>query len=536
MRYLIALLLTPLSLLAQGPDSRPNIVLIMTDDMGYSDVGCYGGEIPTPHIDRLATKGIRFTQFYNTSRCCPTRASLLTGLYQHQTGVGHMTTEGHNDFDYGVDGYRGHLNRNCVTFAEVLKSTGYHTYMTGKWHLGHAMDDRPLQRGFEKFYGSLSGAFSYFKPHGDRHLMAGNTRLPEPDPTTYYATDAFTDQAIQWITAQEDEKPFFLYLAYNAPHWPLHAKPVDIDRFVGKYRQGWDTLRRARFQRQVDMGLFDASLDISPRDRNVRPWSDVPKDQQKRSDYRMAVYAAQVYSIDENIGKLLAALEKQKKLENTLILFLSDNGACAEPYNEFGGGKMSDINDPNNGGMVSVGRGWANLSNTPFREYKNRPQEGGIATPCIAHWPSGIAKRLTGRFVRDVAHIIDVMPTVLELAQASYPTMVNQELIPEPVGQSLVPFFKQGKRTAPETLFFEHEHNCAVRSGDWKAMARYGEYQWELYNIRKDRNELTNLAASHPEIVKRLDRAWRRWALQTKVAPKGQYENKGYRSPKPQKK
>lgn len=530
MKFLIALISTVVSLgslLTAAPVKRPNIVLIMVDDMGYSDISSYGGEIPTPHLDRLAAKGVRFSQFYNTSRCCPTRASLLTGLTQHQAGVGHMTTE-QADFDYGANGYRGQLNRNCVTMAEVLKSSGYHTYMVGKWHLGDEMDDRPLQRGFDRFYGSLSGAFSYFMPHGERHLMEGNTPLPAPDPKTYYTTDAFTDRAIDYLEAQNDADPFFLYVAYNAPHWPLHAKPADIAKFQGQYLSGWDQLRRERLDRQVEMGLFDHSLPLPPRDSHVRPWEEVSADQKADSDYRMAVYAAQIHSVDENIGKLIDTLERQEKLDNTLILFLSDNGACAEPYSEFGGGKMSAINDPANSGAVSIGRGWANLANTPFREYKNRPQEGGIATPFIAHWPRGINPTLEGTFVRDVAHIMDVMPTALELSGATYPSVVNQELIHEVEGKSLSSFFTAGTREPAEYLFFEHEDNCAVRSGPWKAIARYGVYDWDLYNLETDRNELHNVAAQHPEIVARLDRAWKNWALRVGAAPKGNREGKGY--------
>lgn len=513
-------------------DDRPNIVLVMVDDMGYSDIGCYGGEIPTPHIDRLAERGVRFSGFYNASRCCPTRASLMTGLYQHQTGIGHMMSEGRFNFDYGVDGYRGELNRSCVTLAEVLGSAGYHTWMTGKWHLGDAMDDRPLQRGFDKFYGSTSGAFSYFMPHGSRHLMEGNEPLPPPDPKTYYTTDAFTDKAVDWIQEQDDDNPFFLYLAHNAPHWPLHAKEEDIEQFVGTYMKGWDAIRQERFARQVKMGLFDKSLGVSPRDPTVRPWSDVPEDQKIRSDFRMAVYAAQIVSVDENMGKLVAALEDEGKLDNTLILFLSDNGACAEPYNEFGGGDFNSINDPNTGGMVSVGSGWANMQNTPFRRYKNTPYEGGMATPFIAHWPEGIQKQLRGKIVREVAHILDIMPTVIDLSEADYPSIANGELIPEPAGISLVPLFSGKKRDGHDYLFFEHQLNCAVRSGDWKAISTYGEYNWELYNIKTDRNELKNVADKHPEIVKRLDRAWRNWALNSKVAPKGRWQDRGYNSPR----
>ncbi|QDU86819.1 Arylsulfatase [Pirellulimonas nuda] len=507
---------------------RPNVVLIMADDLGYSDIGCYGGEIPTPNLDALAAGGVRFSQFYNTSRCCPTRASLLTGLYQHQAGVGHMTTEGANNFDYGVDGYRGQLNRCCTTLAERLKEAGYHTYMAGKWHLGHEMDDRPLQRGFDKFYGSLSGAFSYFSPQGDRYLMRGNDALPPPDPADYYTTDAFTDEAIGWIEQQKDDAPFFLYLAYNAPHWPLHAKPADIEKFVGKYRKGWDALRQERFDRQVEMGLFDKSPGLSPRDAEVRPWDEVPQVQQEQSDYRMAVYAAQVYSVDENIGRLLDALRAAGKMDDTLIVFLSDNGGCAEPGNEFGGGAFRDINDPAKYGAVSIGRGWANLANTPFREYKSHPQEGGIATPMVAHWPAGIAHNLQGSFVRDPAHIIDVMPTLLELSGAPYPDQVEGNLVPKPEGQSLTPFFTEGSRPQAETLCFEHQGACAARSGKWKAVARYGRFDWQLYDLEADRIEQHDVAAQHPEIVARLDREWRDWALRTKVSPLGSRKGRGY--------
>ena len=514
---------------AQG---RPNIILVMVDDMGYSDIGCYGSEIPTPNIDRLAEGGIRFSQFYNTSRCCPTRAALLTGINQHQTGVGHMMSEGRFNFDYEVDGYRGQLNRSCVTLAEVLRSADYHTWMTGKWHLGDDMDDRPLQRGWDRFYGSLSGAFSYFMPHGDRHLMEGNEALPPPDPDKYYTTDAFTDRAIEWIEGKEDERPFFLYLAHNAPHWPLHAKEEDIEQFVGKYMKGWDQIRKERFARQVDLGLFDKSLGVSPRDPTVRPWEDVPNDQKKRSDYRMAVYAAQIYSIDQNMGKLIEALEDEGELDNTLILFLSDNGACAEPYNEFGGGDFDRINDPTTGGMISVGSGWANMQNTPFRQYKNRPYEGGMATPFIAHWPAGVAKQLEGKFVGDLAHVLDVMPTIIDLSGAEYPAQVGEELIPEPEGLSLLPILKGHGREAPEYLFFEHQMNCAVRSGEWKAISKFGEYDWELYNIKNDRNELNDVADQYPKVVARLDRAWRNWALRAKVAPKGRWKDRGYLTPR----
>nr|WP_319273152.1 arylsulfatase [uncultured Draconibacterium sp.] len=508
---------------------RPNVILIMADDMGYSDLGCYGGEIPTPNIDGLAQDGVRFTQFYNTSRCCPTRASLLTGIYQHEAGVGHMTTEGPYDFDYGVDGYRGQLNRNCITIAEVLKEAGYKTYMTGKWHLGSDMDDRPLQRGFDKYFGCLRGAFNYFKP--EDLFMYGNDILEEPDPETFYTTDAFTDTAVNWINDTQSDQPFFLYMAYNAPHWPLQAKKEDVDKFVGKYMTGWDELRKNRFARQVDMGLFDSSLGISPRDEHVRSWEEVPIDQKERSDFRMAVYAAQVFSIDENVGKILSALENKGELDNTLILVLSDNGACAEPYSEFGGGDFEDVNNPQKSGAISIGRGWANLCNTPFRQYKNFPNEGGIATPFIAHWPAGISPELNGQFINEICHITDVMPTLVNIAKGQYPKRFKGNYIFDEVGVSFVPLLKKEERNERNTLFFEHENNCGVRSGDWKIIGSFGKSDWELYHITEDRNELNNLASKYPQIVARLAEEWREWALHNRVIPKGDSSNKGYANP-----
>ena len=352
-------------------EKRPNIIVILADDMGYSDIGCYGSEIPTPNIDALAENGVRFSQFYNTARCCPTRASLMTGLFPHQTGIGQMTNSPKGDTykSWGTEGYIGYMNRHCVTMAEVLKGAGYHTYMTGKWHLGYHAEDRwPLQRGFEKYYGCIPGACSYFWPNGDRGLTMGNQKLSPPDSTSYYTTDAFTDYAIRFIEEQKDEDPYFLYLAFNAPHWPLHAKKEDIEKFVGKYMIGWDEVRKQRFQRQLEMGLFEGKLKLSERDHRVRPWSEVDEKQKKLSDYRMAVYAAQVYALDYNVGKLVDKLKERGELDNTLILFLSDNGGCAEMYDEFGSKPQSWINKANYGGAVSYGIGWANASNTPFFE------------------------------------------------------------------------------------------------------------------------------------------------------------------------
>lgn len=377
---------------------RPNVVLILVDDMGYSDIGCYGGEILTPNIDELASKGVRFSQFYNTSRSCPTRASLMTGLYQHQTGIGHMSEDPlkipnqKSPNDWGVSGYKGFLNRNCVTIAEVLREEGYHTYMTGKWHLGmHGEEKWPLQRGFERFYGILAGACSYLCPSGGRGLTLDNKALPAPE-APYYTTDAFTDNAIQFIEEQKDNNPFILYLAYNAPHWPLQAKEQDIAKFTKIYREnGWDEIRKMRFKRMVEIGLIDSKTDFSEWEN--RNWDDLSEQEKDDVAYRMAVYAAQVHCVDYNIGKLVDYLKKNGKLENSLLVFMSDNGACAEPYLELGGGKVEDVNNPKSSFAPTYGRAWAQVSNTPFRKYKRRAYEGGISTPLIISWEKQIGTK-----------------------------------------------------------------------------------------------------------------------------------------------
>jgi arylsulfatase len=504
------------------PSPRPNIILIMADDMGYSDIGSYGSEIPTPNLDRLAKNGVRLSQFYNTARCCPTRASLLTGLYPHQTGVGHMTEEPANPnfYNYGTPGYQGYLNRNCVTIAEVLKEAGYHTYMTGKWHLGmHGEEKWPLQRGFEKYYGILAGAASYFKPQGGRGLTYNNTKLPPPEGD-YYTTDAFTDSAIAYIRGQQDDKPFFLYLAYNAPHWPLQAKSEDIKKFEGVYERGWDIVRQERYKKQRKMGIIDANTKLSERDPDVRAWDSLSKEEQKAVAYRMAVYAAQVSSIDQNIGKLLQLLEQQGKLSNTVIVFLSDNGACAEPYKELGGGAFADINNGARWDAVSYGTGWANASNTPFRKWKREMEEGGIATPLIVSWPQGIEKDRQNKIVSTPSSLIDVMPTFLALAGAHYPSSFEGNAIHPLEGRSMLPLLEGKSAAAAPYMFWEHENNNAVRKGNWKAVKDGQKGEWQLYNLETDRSEEHNLAGKQPDLLKELVTAWENWANSHAVFPK----------------
>ncbi len=505
---------------------KPNIILIMADDMGFSDIGCFGSEIPTPNLDKLALNGVRFSQFYNTARCCPTRASLLTGLYQHQTGIGMMAEDPFkkdsekDKNDAGVPGYRGFLNHQCVTIAEVLKPASYHTYMAGKWHVGmHGEEKWPLQRGFEHYYGILAGACSYLKPEGGRGLTMDNTKLPAPEGK-YYTTDAFTDNAIRMIKEQKDKKPFFLYLAYNAPHWPLQAKKADYEKFVGKYMKGWDVLREERYQRQKALKLFDRDIPLSPRDTRVRPWKEVDEAQKKESDFRMAVYAAQVNCIDQNVGKLIETLSSLKKLDNTLIIFLSDNGACAEPYMEFGGGKFEDINNPAISGSISYGIGWANMSNTPFYEYKVKSYEGGISAPFIASWPNMIKKNL-GQVYHTPACLIDIMPTFIEAAEAKYPKTHPDGTVLFPLeGHSLLSAFVAGKGPEHKYMFWEHSGFSAIRKGDWKAYKQVKESEWELFDLRTDRDEQINLAKDHPVMVKELNDKWYEWANSHQVLPK----------------
>jgi arylsulfatase A-like enzyme len=501
---------------------KPNIVLIMADDMGYSDISCFGSEIPTPNLDRLAGKGIRFTQFYNGARCCPTRASLLTGLFPHQTGIGQMSEEPNDtaSFHWGTQGYQGYLNKNCVTLAEVLSEDGYHTYMSGKWHLGmHGEEKWPLQRGFEKYYGILAGATSYLKPQGGRGLWYNNTKLAPPQGN-YYTTDAFTDSAIAFVSEQQDNKPFFLYLAFNAPHWPLQAKEEDIKKFDGVYAKGWDKIREERYARQLKMGIVDTSIKLSLRDTSVRAWDELNDTEKKEVAYRMEVYAAQVSRIDENVGKLINYLEKKGQLDNTLIVFLSDNGACPEPYKELGGGKLADINNPDSSSAISYGMGWANASNTPFRKWKRETEEGGISAPFIMYWPTGIAKEEENSIVTTPSYLIDIMPTFLEVAKAQYPTVYKNNSITPLTGRSLAPAFTGKALSEHEYMFWEHEGNRAVRKGNWKAVKDNTHNEWDLYDLSKDKDEQNNVANLYPEILKDLVTKWNNWATTDYVFPK----------------
>lgn len=492
-------------------DERPNIVIVLVDDMGFSDLGCYGGEIETPNLDALAAGGLRFSQFYNSGRCCPTRASLMTGLHPHQVGIGHMTAPPNQPL--GVEGaYQGHLNDECVTLAQVLKSGGYHTLMTGKWHLGHASQtDWPRQRGFDRFFGGISGAFNYFKPDGDRGLTMGDEAFDVEEG--FYATDAFTDVACEFITeaGEQDDQPFFLYLAYNAPHWPLNAKWDDFKKYRGKYAAGWEALMAERLARQKSIGLFGD--DIVPAPHVGPSWDSLDEQQRDDLDAIMAAYAGCIDAIDQNIGKLVSHLEQVGERENTLIFFLSDNGACQEGGTLGNGSEAMVKNPPGGTNGVRQGLAWANASNTPFRLYKHFLHEGGACTPMIANWPVGIPTDKHGNWVRQFGYLPDFMATCVELAGVDYPNDV-----PTCEGRSLVPLLAGG--SAPihvDPVYWEHEGNAAVRWGDWKLVKEYKQ-PWELYRISEDRTEMNNLVTSHADKAHEMIALFEKWAADRNVA------------------
>jgi arylsulfatase len=521
---------------------RPNILLILNDDMGYSDPGCYGGEIDTPNLDNLAANGVRFTQFYNTARCSPSRASLLTGLHPHQTGIGILTD------DTRPDGYAGNLNHRCVTIAEVLKTAGYRTHMSGKWHMAHDLvnvnDAWPNQRGFDRFYGTIAGGGSYFQPGS---LTRDNVNIEaEALRKDFYYTDAISDTAVQHINdhcREFPDRPFFQYVAYTAPHWPLHAKEKDIEKYKGRFDAGWDTLREERLQRMIDMGIIHPDWKLSPRDPAQPPWEEVEnKEWQTR---RMEVYAAQIDCMDQGIGRILQALKDNRQLDNTLIIFLADNGGCAEEIHEtwkaglingLGAhetardgrnvrfGNTPDIMPGGEGTYASYGVPWANLSNTPFRFYKHWVHEGGIATPFIVHWPKGMKSKRELR--HQACQLPDVMATVLDVTGASYPATYNNNAILPLEGFSMAPMFDDPMHERAGLLFWEHEGNAAVRGGTWKLVKNYTAQtsatpgfdlpdmrgEWELYDMERDRTELRDVAEDNPEKVSGMAAQYQEWA------------------------
>jgi len=472
----------------------PNILLIMADDLGFSDIGCYGGEIRTPNLDRLAQKGLRFTQFYNNAKCIPTRASILTGLYPR--------------------GQRARLTTNMVTVAEVLREAGYQTALSGKWHLGAVAPHRPIDRGFDEFYGLTDGCCNYFDPaqrdppfEGGRiRIFARNGERITQFPEGFYTTDAFTDHAIATMRRfAAAGKPFFLHLCYTAPHSPIQAWPEDIARYEGKYGAGWAALRRQRHARQIELKLIDPKWALPGPDERVYDWD---ASDHKWEDRRMAVYAAMVDRMDQDIGRVLQTLRELDLERNTVVIFLSDNGSSSE---EAGGRNTAELAGPKSSYM-NVGPGWAYAHNTPFRRYKLWVHEGGIATPFIVRWP-GVVKPNT--VTHQVGHIIDMLPTCLELAGARYPREFKGHEILPVEGRSLVPAFRGKEVAQPKLMYWEQDGNRAVRQGKWKLVWDVEIKRWELYDMKADRTETKNLAAKLPEKVKELAAAYDRWAAST---------------------
>ena len=518
-------------------DSRPNIIIILADDMGYSDLGCFGSEIATPNLDALASSGLRFSQMYNSARCCPSRAALLTGVHPHQAGVGHMVA------DLGRPEYQGYLSDNVVTIAEALKSAGYRTLMSGKWHVGGDYNniDRedwdpggpgypiPTQRGFDRYFGIFSGGGSYFFPKA----LAEQDTLLQPDLEGFYLTDAISDNAVDMIEeATDGEDPFFMYVAYTAPHWPLHALEEDIARYEGKYRTGWDALRTGRHEELKGMGILDEKWEISPRDPDSPPWDEAADHDWE--DIRMAVYSAQIDRLDQGVGKIVSALRRAGADSNTIIMFLSDNGGCAEFLaEESSQPQPSRYRGPNPDGtplvlgnirelrpggaqtFMSYDLPWANASNTPFRRFKRWTHEGGISTPFILSWPDRISEP---GIVHSPTHLIDIMPTCLQVAGASHPTeREGQQTLPLE-GESFLSAIGRGEWSREQPIFWEHEGSRAIRQGQWKLVSAIGG-PWELYDMETDRTELNDLHKRNRTKAHELERLYEEWADRCGVLP-----------------
>lgn len=529
---------------------RPNIIVILTDDMGYSDIGCYGGEMSTPNLDSLAKNGLRFTQFYNTARCCPTRACLLTGMYPHQVGMGHMTNTNN-----GYPGYRGDLSHDSPTVGERMTAAGYDTAHFGKWHVSGngsvkpdgVKDNWPHARGFGTVYGTINGAGDFFDPpslvRGDKMLnIFTDTEYSSKD---YYYTDALGDHAAKYIRDRQNAaagKPFFIYLAFTTAHWPMQAPEAAIAKYQGKYDGGYEPIRTGRLAKLKELGLLNTTEDPAPQ---VGDWSNI---KHKEWEARCReVYAAMIDKMDENVGKVVGALKATGQFENTAIFYMQDNGACQEnlgrtfvdrgkiePWTkEFISTSSSpaQIRDgrPTRTGpeampgpqdtYIAYGLNWANISNTPFREYKHFVHEGGISTPLIVHWPNGLKR--TGELEKTPAHLIDIVPTCLTLAGApqDFKFATAEKPAPSLAGVSLSPLFG-GQNITREALYWEHEGNRAIRVGDWKLVAKEDQ-PWELYDVSKDRGEQHNLAAEHPDRVKDMAAKWDAWAERSQVLPVG---------------
>jgi arylsulfatase len=502
-----------------APANRSNIVVILIDDMGFSDLGCYGSEIPTPNIDALANGGVRFTQFYNTARCSPTRASLLTGLYPHQAGMGFLDSLVRPN----SIGTQGRLRDDCVTMGEVLGDAGYFTMMTGKWHLGQQRGCVPWKRGFQRNLNSAVGEL-YFNNQRDKDdvkLFLNGEAKSWNDPIfgdgeDWYGPDLITEWGLKFIDeAIAEKKPFFYYLPHSSVHFPLMVPPEDVERYRGKYLVGWDRLREERNKRQIEMGLVDPKWPLSQRPPDVPAWESLSEKEKDRFDHIMAVYAAMIDRLDRSIGTLVEGLKARGQLDNTIIMVLSDNGGNAETgpdgvlKGKRPGGRMS---------RVFLGQNWATLANTPLRRYKHFTHEGGISTPLIVHWPAGIPSERNGKLEKQPGHLVDIMRTAVEVSGAEYPTERNGHKIQPMEGASLLPAFSGQPIDRQAPIYWEHEGNRAIRKGKWKLVMKFME-PWELYDIEADRTEQNDLFDKEPELAKQLTKEWEAWAKRADVDP-----------------
>jgi arylsulfatase A-like enzyme len=494
---------------------KPNIIVVLVDDMGYSDLGIYGSEIKTPNIDQLASQGIRFKQFYNNSICAPTRASLITGQYPHKAGMGYFNV------NLGLPAYQGYLNKASLTFAEVLKQAGYQTFLSGKWHVGNDSTAWPNQRGFDHFFGFIGGASSYLRPpapgrFAEVPLIEDNKKLKLADGK--YLTDEITDHAVKYLEDNsKKQQPFFLYLAYNAPHWPLQALPEDIEKYKGRYDIGWDSLRHERLEKLRQTGLLDNNQTVADKDGEVLPWASLTYAEKKLWALKMEVYAAMIDHVDQGIGKILAELKTLKKDDNTIIIFMSDNGAPAEDVDHLSTFRTDSIPGPvgTAASFESQSKNWSYVSNTPFRSFKAFAYEGGISSPFIAWFPKQI--KPTG-LVEGGGHIIDIAPTLYEIAGAKYPANFNGFATNALPGKSLVPvLFQQKELQREQPLFWERAGNKAVRKGNWKLVSIYPINKWELYNIENDRGETKDISTENADKVKELIADYNTWAKQNGV-------------------
>lgn len=510
-----------------------NVIIFLADDLGFSDIGGYGGEIRTPNLDRLAGSGIKLSNFHNTPRCSPSRASLLTGIHPHQTGIGILT--GSNAAE---GGYAGNLNNRCATIAEVLKSNGYITAITGKWHLTNSPNKPngawPTDRGFDNFFGTLDGCATYFRPGTLTRGFENIESEADKDPDFFY-TDAIATEASKFIRERPTDKPYFLYVPFTAPHWPLHAREETIKSYAGTYDAGWDATRAKRLERQKTLGIIPKETELSPRDARVLSWEEEPE--KKWQVRRMEVYAAMVTEMDTAIGKILDQVQKSNEWDNTIIIFLSDNGACAEalPLDDISefrraknlistrtrdGRKVVLGNDPDvmPGGedtYASYGVGWANVSNTPFRLYKRYTHEGGVMSPFIIHWPAG--KLSGGKVNTSTFQLVNVAPTLYDALGVTYPASLNGNALEPLVGGSMLPALTSSD-TESSQLWWEHIGNGAIIKGKWKLVRQY-DWEWELYDLSADRNELKDLSGANPQIVAELSVEWQKLAEQYGVIP-----------------